>query len=242
MRTVFISGAGGDIGLEITRAFLEKDVNLVLTYNTSWPVLEKLLEEYPEKSGVLLLECDMTDRTQIKECIRKTKDAFGGIDVLINNAGMSHVGFFDATTDRQWDELVSVNLTACYMFCREFSKEMIKNRYGRIINISSIWGDTGASMEVMYSATKAGVNGLTKALAQELGPTGITVNAVSPGVIDTKMNRHLSREELDDIVERTSMSRLGSAADVADAVSFLASERASFITGQIITVDGVFNI
>ena len=174
--------------------------------------------------------------------VKAAKDRFSSVDILINAAGISRIGFFDATGDEQWDEILNINLKSAYLFSREFSKDMIRKRFGRIINISSIWGSRGASMEVMYSVTKAGMDALTRSLARELGPSGITVNSVAPGVIDTKMNSHLDSDEIEDLIGDTPVMRLGTPADVASAVRFLSGEDASFITGQVITVDGGFTV
>lgn len=242
MKTVFISGASGEIGLEISRVFLDMGMNAVLLYNSGKDRIETLLSEYPDYDNVLPLRADLKDTGQMHAAVKAAKDRFSSVDILINAAGISSIGFFDATGDEQWDEILNINLKSAYLFSREFSKDMIRKRFGRIINISSIWGSRGASMEVMYSVTKAGMDALTRSLARELGPSGITVNSVAPGVIDTKMNSHLDSDEIEDLIEDTPVMRLGTPADVASAVRFLSGEDASFITGQVITVDGGFTV
>ena len=242
MKTVFISGASGEIGLEISRVFLDMGMNAVLLYNSGKDRIETLLSEYPDYDNVLPLRADLKDTGQMHAAVKAAKDRFSSVDILINAAGISRIGFFDATEDEQWDEILNINLKSAYLFSREFSKDMIRKRFGRIINISSIWGSRGASMEVMYSVTKAGMDALTRSLARELGPSGITVNSVAPGVIDTKMNSHLDSDEIEDLIEDTPVMRLGTPADVASAVRFLSGEDASFITGQVITVDGGFTV
>ena len=242
MKTVFISGASGEIGLEISRVFLDMGMNAVLLYNSGKDRIETLLSEYPDYDNVLPLRADLKDTGQMHAAVKAAKDRFPSVDILINAAGISSIGFFDATGDEQWDEILNINLKSAYLFSREFSKDMIRKRFGRIINISSIWGSRGASMEVMYSVTKAGMDALTRSLARELGPSGITVNSVAPGVIDTKMNSHLDSDEIEDLIGDTPVMRLGTPADVASAVRFLSGEDASFITGQVITVDGGFTV
>ena len=242
MKTVFISGASGEIGLEISRVFLDMGMNAVLLYNSGKDRIETLLSEYPDYDNVIPLRADLKDTGQMHAAVKAAKDRFSSVDILINAAGISSIGFFDATGDEQWDEILNINLKSAYLFSREFSKDMIRKRFGRIINISSIWGSRGASMEVMYSVTKAGMDALTRSLARELGPSGITVNSVAPGVIDTKMNSHLDSDEIEDLIEDTPVMRLGTPADVASAVRFLSGEDASFITGQVITVDGGFTV
>ena len=166
----------------------------------------------------------------------------GGIDVLVNNAGISLVGLFTDLRDEEWQRIANVNLGGAVIAAREVSRIMVSNHAGRIINVGSVWGRVGASCEVAYSATKAGLEGLTKALAKELGPSDITVNCIEPGVIATDMNRCFDTETLNALCDETPLCRIGTPEDVAEAVVFLASDAASFITGQILGVDGGFGL
>ena len=168
--------------------------------------------------------------------------AFGGVDVLVNNAGIAGQMLFTDITDEMWQKMINVNLSGAFHCCREALKFMINKKSGKIINIASMWGETGASMEVHYSASKAGLIGLTKALAKEVGLSGVTVNAVSPGVIMTDMMNSFSEADIAVLKDETPLNSLGTAENVADAVSFLASEKADFITGQVISVNGGFVI
>ena len=166
----------------------------------------------------------------------------GGIDILVNNAGISQIKLFTDLTDEDWQKMLDTNLSGTFYITRETAKYMINQKSGRIINIGSMWGKVGASCEVHYSATKAALRGFTQSLAKELGPSGITVNCVEPGVIATDMNASLSSEIIDSLCDETPLCRLGTPENVADLVEFLASDKASFITGQIIGVDGGYAI
>ena len=165
-----------------------------------------------------------------------------GVDVLVNCAGVAQIKLFTELTDADWDRMISTDLSGSFYTCRAAAREMVKAHYGRMVNIGSVWGRVGASCEVHYSAAKAGIRGLTMALAKELGPSGITVNCVEPGVIDTEMNAILDEETRRTLAEETPLCRIGSTGDIADAVFFLASDRASFITGQCLGVDGGFGL
>jgi 3-oxoacyl-[acyl-carrier protein] reductase len=167
------------------------------------------------------------------------EERFGGVDILVNNAGVAlPQQLITDTTTAQFDDLFALDVRGVFLCCRRALPHMIRQKYGRIINIASIWGVAGASCEVAYSAAKAAVIGLTKALANEVGPSGLTVNCVAPGVIDTSMNAHLSAADLTDLAAQTSVGRLGTPEDIARAVAFFAEESADFITGQTLLADG----
>lgn len=172
--------------------------------------------------------------------IARTIKCFGQIDILINNAGISYTGLLTDMTEQEWDDIFNTNIKAMFSACRLVLPQMVSRKNGKIINISSMWGQVGASCEVAYSASKGAVDAFTKALAQEMGPSGITVNAVSPGVIATDINSHLSENEMTDLKNETPLEKIGRPEDVAEAALFLASEKADFITGQIIPVNGGF--
>lgn len=188
----------------------------------------------------MAVQADVADRAAVEQMIHTVEDAWGPVDLLVNNAGISLQGLFQDTTDEQWDRILGVNLTGPRNTIQAVLPAMISAKRGCIVNISSIWGLRGASCEVAYACTKAAIVGMTRSLALELAPSGIRVNAVAPGCIETDMVRVLSPETRAMLVEETPLGRLGTPEDIAHAVAFLASEKASFLTGQILTADGGF--
>ena len=185
------------------------------------------------------------DVSIFEDCEKMTKqviEKFERIDVLVNNAGVAYEGLITGTDEVDYDRIMDINLKGVFNCCKAVTQVMVNQQSGKIINISSMWGETGASCEVAYSASKAGVLGITKALAKELAPSGITVNAVSPGIIETAMNSNLSVEELNDFVASIPLGRMGTADEIAQAVYFLASENADYITGQVLSVNGGYVI
>lgn len=232
--TVLITGGTGAIGSALAREFAKTD-DVIITYNTRSDEAKRLCEELRCEA----LQCDVTDSASVNAAVEKVIRSYGHIDVLINNAGISQIKLLIDTTDEDWQKIIGVNLTGCFNMSRAVIPQMISRRQGAVINISSVWGVHGASCEAAYSASKAGMIGLTKALAKELGASGITVNALAPGVIESPMNSaHLSPEELAELAEETPLMRLGKPEEVAHAARFLAENR--FVTGQIIGVDGGF--
>lgn len=244
MKTVLITGAAGGIGEAIARVFAKGGYNLVLQYNKSEEKALALKAELEKEFGVkaLTVKTDLTKSEEIEELSEKALDEFGAIDVLINNAGMAHQELFQLCNDEKAKEIFDLNIMSMMKLTKEILPSMIKNHSGRIINISSMWGICGASCEVHYSASKAAVIGFTKALSKEVGPSGITVNCIAPGFIDTRMNAHLSEEDVKEIIDCTPMMRKGTGEDVAYLCEFLASEKAGFITGQVISVDGGYSV
>jgi len=238
-KTVLITGASGGIGTATACLFAEKGYNVVINYNNSERqarLLQKTLTEHGAKS--ICVGANVSYPSEVNSMIKQAEYAFGGIDVLVNNAGISQIKQIQDITDNDWHEMIATNLTGVFNCARAVVPNMIRNKSGAIINVSSMWGITGASMETHYSAAKAGVIGFTKALAKELGPSGIRVNCVAPGVIETNMNRNITLEAVEQLSEETPLGRLGSPIEVAEAIYFLASEQASFITGQIISPNG----
>lgn len=238
MKKVLITGGSRGIGRAMVRLFAKEGFSVAFTFKSSFMAVEELVEE----TGAVAIRADSADEAQIIEAVRLAAESLGGIDILINNAGISSSSLLQDLSLSQWNECMSVNLTSVFLYSREVIPHMLKNHRGRIINISSIWGLVGASCEAHYSAAKAGVIGLTKALAKELGPSGITVNAIAPGVIDTAMNAHLAPEEMSELIDETPIGRIGKGADVAKAALFLASDEAEFITGDVLNVSGGFTI
>jgi len=243
MKTAIISGASKGIGKETAKLFAEKGYNVLINYNTSQELAEQLCAELVEKGlNASKYKADVSKLQEVIGMVDFILDKYGGIDVLVNNAGISHVSLFGDTSETQWDNVMSVNLKGVFNCCQAVLPHMLKNKSGKIINVSSIWGITGASCEVAYSASKAGVIGLTKALAKELGPSNIQVNCVAPGIIETNMNSNFNEAELMSLKEETPLMRFGSALEIAKSIYFLASDDASFYTGQVFSPNGGFLI
>ena len=241
MKTTIITGASGDIGKAIAKKFLDMEWNVVACYlSNEASVLE--LKKYAVNSDIIFVKADISKRKEAEKIFELATESFGRIDLVVNNAGVSVHGLVQDVTEEETDKVIGINIIGTFNMCALSAEHMIKNHSGAIVNISSMWGDTGASMEVLYSMTKSAVAGLTKALAKELGPSGIRVNCVSPGLIDTKMNSCYTKEELDAICEETPLMRMGTPEDVANAVYYLSSGESSFITGQIIGVNGGYVI
>ena len=241
-KTALVTGGAKGIGSAICRALAIDGYKIAINYNRSQTEAVDLKNELSAITEVEIFKADVSDSKQVKEMFSEIEKVFGGVDVLVNNAGIAGQMLFTDITDEMWQKMINVNLSGAFYCCREALKFMINNKSGRIINIASMWGETGASMEVHYSASKAGLIGLTKALAKEVGLSGVTVNAVSPGVIMTDMMKSFSEADIAVLKDETPLNSLGTAENVADAVSFLASEKADFITGQVISVNGGFVI
>lgn len=232
-RIVLVTGGSRGIGAEICRKFIADGDTVILNYRNSSDEALKLKNELGEK--LILVRADVGNREEVRVMADFILKEFNKIDILVNNAGISQVKPFADITDEDWDEMIKTNLTGVYNCTKALISSMIHEKKGRIINISSIWGEIGASCEVSYSAAKSGVIGFTKALAKEMGLSGIQVNCVAPGIIDTDMNRKFNLEELK---EEVPMNKIGTSKDIADAVFFLASDEAKYITGQVISVNG----
>lgn len=240
MKTALITGASRGIGTACAIALAKSGYNIVLNFNNSEEKalnLKKIIEDN-YAVAVLCVKADVADKAQVDDMVDKALAEFNSIDVLVNNAGVSLLKLFTDTTVEEWNTIISTNLTSVYNCCHAVLSGMIRNHSGSIINISSMWGQVGASCEVAYSASKAGVIGLTKALAKEVAPSNIRVNCVAPGVIMTDMMSSFTEEEIELIKEDIPMGEIGTAKNVADTVAFLASDRAQYITGQVIGVNG----
>lgn len=237
-KTVLITGSSRGIGKAIAIKFAKKNFNVVINCvknEESLMAVKKEIEEYNVSCLAYVGDIGIFDNAA--ELFSQIKKNFGGIDVLVNNAGISYIGLFQDMPPEAWNKMVSTNLNSVYNCCHLAIPAMIQQKQGKIINISSVWGITGASCEVAYSATKGAVNALTKALAKELAPSGIQVNAIACGAIDTEMNFFLNDDELIDLVNGIPTGRLGQAEEVADLVYNLATKH-SYLTGQAIVFDG----
>ena len=239
MSTVLITGASRGIGAQCALSFAKAGYDVALNYCRSEAKALALVKEI-EALGVkaFAVQADVADSAQVKGMFDAVRMELGAVDVLVNNAGIAHVGLLTDMTDDEWRRLIDTDLSGTFYCCREVLSDMIRAHSGVIVNIASMWGEIGASCEAAYSAAKAGVIGLTKALAKEVGPSGVRVNAVSPGVVMTDMMAGFSEDDVAALKDETPLMSLGSPEDIADAVLFLASEKARFITGQVLSVNG----
>ena len=242
-KTAIITGASGGIGSEVARHLSAMGYNLALIYNNSKENALKLVSEISETGSLAVaIKCDIKDNIQVKNAVIEATKQLGHISLIVNNAGVSYEGLLTDMTESEWDNVFDVNIKSIFNFCHAILPEMIKQHSGKIINISSMWGQVGASCEVAYSASKSAVIGFTKALAKEVSPSGIFVNCICPGVIKTKMLDCYTEDDLNALKEDTPIGRLGSPCDIANMVDFLASDKSEFITGQIFGVNGGFII
>lgn len=239
-KVAFVTGGAKGIGSAIVKRLITDGYRVAFTYNNSEEKARALCEKFGADCKAYQL--DITDSNAVKNVIDDIEKSFGEIEVLVNNAGIAEQALFTDITDEMWHKMIETNLSGAFYCSRAVLPYMINRKSGKIINISSIWGETGGSCEVHYSASKSGLIGMTKALAKEVGLSGITVNSVSPGVILTDMTSHFDEETTTALKEETPLNRIGTPEDVAGAVSFLASKNADFITGQNISVNGGMNI
>ena len=236
-KTILITGASRGIGHALALAYAKKQYNLVICGRNS-RTLENTADEIRLLGAdCLAVTCDIGKYEEVKALFDRISERFGNIDVLINNAGISHIGLLQDMSIDDWNNIINTNLSSVFSTCKLAIPDMIRNHSGSIINISSVWGVCGASCEVAYSATKGGINAFTKALAKELAPSGINVNAIACGVIDTDMNRCFSDEERQNIIEEIPAGRMGSPDEVA-SLALSISEGSNYLTGQIIILDG----
>ena len=234
VRTALITGGSRGIGAACARSLTKAGYRIIINYDRSEDAAEKLASEL----GCSTVRADVSDPDQVERMFGE----IGNVDILVCCAGVALSKLFTDTSYEEWRRVLAVNLDGTAYCCQAAIPHMVHEKDGRIITVSSIWGVTGASCETAYSASKAGVIGLTKALAKELGPSGITVNCIAPGVIDTDMNASLPPETLKELANETPLCRIGTPEEVAAAVRFLASEEAAFITGQVLGVTGGFVI
>ncbi len=239
--TVLITGGSRGIGRAAAKAFAKAGYDVAVNYNNSAKAAETICGELSDHGvKASAFKADVSVRAEVDEMILRIKEKLGNITVLVNNAGIGEQALFTDISEEMWDRMFAVNVKGAFNCAQAVLPDMIHSKYGRIINVSSMWGISGASCEVHYSAAKAALIGFTKALAKEEGLSGITVNCVAPGVIDTDMNARLSAQDMEILKENTPVGRIGTPEDIAEAILFFASEKASFITGQVLSADGGF--
>ena len=236
-KIAIVTGGSNGIGFDIVKTLARNNYNVVFSYNSSEKNAMDLKNEF---NNVFPFKIDLNDVDECCKIINYTIDKFGKIDLFINNAGIDLIKQIQDISNNEFDNIINVNLKSAFILSREASKHMISNHYGNIINISSIWGITGASMESVYSISKAGLDGMTKSLAKELGPSNIRVNSIAPGFIDTNMNSFLDERSKQEIIDEIPLNRIGKPHDISDVVEML--EKCEYITGQIIQVNGGWNI
>lgn len=241
MKTVLISGASRGIGAAAALRFAAEGYAVAVNYRADRDGAEAVVADILEHGGDAAAFCaDVADVAAVETMVEAVTARFGHIDVLVHNAGHAKQALFTDTTPDEWRRMLAVHLDGAYHLSHAVVPQMVRRHEGRILTVSSMWGQVGASCEVAYSAAKAGLIGFTKALAKELGPSGITVNCVAPGVIDTAMCASFDEETRLSLAEETPLGRLGTPEDVAETLLFLASDRASFVTGQVVGVNGGF--
>lgn len=237
-KVVLVTGGSRGIGAAVCRKFAAEGYTVAINYEKSEEKAKALADEI----GGRAFRADVSDYAEVSKMFSEIEEQLGGVNVLVNNAAVSVVGLFQDMTDGEWERLFGVNVKGVFNCAKRAVGNMLGEQAGSIVNLSSMWGVTGGSCEAHYSAAKAAVIGYTKALAKELGPSGIRVNCVAPGTVATEMNAHLSKEDLDALAEETPLGRIGTPEEIAEAVFFLASEKASFITGEVLNVNGGFVI
>ncbi len=240
MKTALITGASGAIGYSCAKKFLENDYFVIGGYNANAEKIKTLETEY--KDRFFGFKADLKNERDVRALYDFAEKNFGHVNALVPCAGISLYKLFTETTDGEWDDIFAVNVRSAALLAKLCLPEMIKRQNGKIVFVSSVWGKVGASMETAYSATKAALIGLTKALAKEVSPSGVNVNCVCPGVIDSSMNARFAAEELAELKNATPTGRLGKPEEVAELIYYLCSENADFITGQDYSIDGGFGL
>ena len=240
-KVIIVTGGSKGIGAEIAKLLAKSGCIVILNYNKSESCAKNVENELKKQGHTVdIFKADVSIKEEAESLIKYAINKYGQIDVLINNAGISQSKLFTDITDEDWQNMINNNLNSVFYCTREASKNMIYNKQGLIINISSIWGITGASMEVHYSTVKAGVIGFTKALAKELGPSNIRVNAVAPGIIDTDMIKEYSKQDIEEIKQEIPLEKIGSAFNIAKCIKWLIED--DYVTGEVISINGGWNM
>lgn len=239
MKSAFITGASKGIGKSIATILAKNGYSLALLGNQHMSDLNELAKTLEKEYSITIFtyQCDLKDSAKLEKLCAQALNDMGHFDLIINNAGIAHVGLFDEMSIAEWNDLFAINMTSCFITCKVLAKDMINKKQGHIINISSMWGTVGASCEVAYSASKGALNSFTKALAKELAPSNISVNAIACGVVDTEMNSHLDDNEKKELSDDIPASRFASTDEIAEVVLKIC-ESPTYLTGQIIGVDG----
>jgi len=239
MTTAIITGASQGIGAVIASRLNELGYNLVLNYRSSTVSMEELIDSFTNKETEnVIVQCDISSYEDSKKLIDEAYERFGAVDVLVNNAGITKDNLLPLMSEEEFDMVIDTNLKGTFNCCKHIAKRMLKQKYGRIINISSVVGLAGNAGQVNYSASKAGVIGMTKSMARELGKKNILVNAIAPGFIQTEMTDKIPENIKAEMMKNIPLQRLGQPSDIADAAEFLISDKASYITGQVLSVNG----
>ncbi|MBR2703844.1 MAG: 3-oxoacyl-ACP reductase FabG [Clostridia bacterium] len=241
MKVILVTGGSHGIGADIVKTLARDGYQVILNYNKSEAEAISIKEELNnENINIDIYKADVSNHIEVTKMINFCIDKYHIINVLINNAGITETKVFTDITDNDWNHMIQTNLTSAFYACKDVLPSMIHNKSGLIINISSIWGQIGASCETHYAVSKAGLDAMTKSLAKELGPSNIRVNSIAPGIIDTKMNNHLTAEELQDVVDEIPLGRIGTPNAISKCVEWLIND--DYITGQVISINGGWNI
>lgn len=236
-KIAIVTGASRGIGRSIAKSLAEKDYIVIANYNKSEKEAIELKNEF---NNIDIFKADVSKRDEVKSLVKNTLNNYGKIDVLVNNAGISKTQLFTDVKDSDWNDIIQTNLYSCFCVTQEVLPSMINNKNGCIINISSIWGQIGASCESIYSISKAGIDSMTKSLAKELGPSNIRVNSIAPGFIDTDMNKNYSQNDINEIKNKIPLQKIGRPEDIAKCVNWLVED--NYTTGQVISINGGWNI
>ncbi len=240
-KVAIVTGASKGIGRQIAKTLAMQEIKVIANYNKSEQQAKELKQELQDKGfDIDIVQADVSTKQGVEKLVNYTIEKYRKVDILVNNAGIAKPGLIIDVTDEDWQELINTNLYSAFAMSREVAKSMINSKCGLIINISSIWGEVGASMEVVYSITKAGLDALTKSLAKELGPSNIRVNSISPGIINTNMNSNLTNEELAEIKDEIPLEKIGEPEDISKCVKWLIED--NYTTGQVISINGGWNI